>query len=333
LVYCRVLKSYSNLLSRKHKQECMESSTTIKVIGVGGAGGNAIDRMMQCKLKGIDLIAVNTDVQDLKKIQALKKFRIGQESTHGLGAGMNPELGRRAAIESKDEISEILKGADMVFVTGGLGGGTGGGAIPVVAEIAKSQGALTIAVVTRPFSFEGSWRGRLAERSLGELRGKVDTLLVIPNDQVLKIAEQDTSVLAAFWRADEILRQAVQGISDLIVVPGIINIDFADLKSIMKNSGRAVFGMGQAKGEKRVEQALEGALRSPLLDISVKGAKGVLLNMAGGDDLSLQEVQEAAQKVRAEISPQAKIIFGAVYDKTLKQGEIQITLIATGFSE
>ena len=311
----------------------MEKKTIIKVVGIGGAGGNAIDRMMQCKIKGIDLIAVNTDVQDLKKIRALQKIRIGQESTSGLGAGMNPELGRRAALESKGELGEALKGADMIFLTAGLGGGTGGGAIPVLAQIARSQGALTIAVVTRPFSFEGSWRTKLAERALAELKGKVDTLLVIPNDQILKLADQDMSVLGAFWKADEILRQAVQGISDLIVLPGIINVDFADLKSIMKSSGKAVFGMGQAKGEKRMEQALQAALHSPLLNMSIKGAKGILFQVAGVDDVSLQEIQQAAQQIKEDISPQAKIIFGAVQDKSLKQGEVRLTLIATGFAE
>ncbi|MBI2098142.1 MAG: cell division protein FtsZ [Candidatus Wildermuthbacteria bacterium] len=311
----------------------MEKKTIIKVVGIGGAGGNAIDRMMQCKIKGIDLIAVNTDVQDLKKIRALQKIRIGQESTAGLGAGMNPELGRRAALESKSELAEALKGADMVFLTAGLGGGTGGGAIPVLAQIARSQEALTIAVVTRPFSFEGSWRTKLAERALDELKGKVDTLLVIPNDQILKLADQDMSVLGAFWKADEILRQAVQGISDLIVLPGIINVDFADLKSIMKSSGKAVFGMGRAKGEKRMEQALQAALHSPLLNMSIKGAKGILFQVAGVDDVSLQEIQQAAQQIKEDISPQAKIIFGAVQDKSLKQGEVRLTLIATGFAE
>jgi cell division protein FtsZ len=312
----------------------MESKTVIKVIGVGGAGGNAIDRMAKCKIKGIDLVAVNTDVQDLKKIQASQKIRIGQESTHGLGAGMNPDVGRRAAIESREELLEVLKGVDMVFLAAGLGGGTGGGAIPVLAELARSQGALTIAVVARPFSFEGAWRTKLAERALGELKGKVDTLLVIPNDQILKLADQDMSVISAFWKADEILRQAVQGISDLIVVPGIINIDFADLKSIMKSSGRAVFGMGQAKGEKRIEIALGEALHSPLLEMSIKGAKGVLFNVAGADDdISLTEIQEVAQHMREEVAPQARIIFGAVQDKNLKPGEVRIMVIATGFPD
>jgi len=310
----------------------MEKQTTIKVIGIGGGGGNAIDRMMQSNMKGIELIAMNTDVQDLKKIRATRKIRIGQESTRGLGAGMNPELGRRAALESKEQIAEALKGAEMIFLAAGLGGGTGGGGILVVAEIAKSQGALTIAVVTKPFLFEGSWRAKLAEKSLQELKGKVDTLLVIPNDQILQLADEDMSVITAFWRADEILRQAVRGISDLIVMPGIINVDFADLKSIMKNSGRAVFGMGQAKGEKRIAVALNMALHSPLLNSSIKGAKGILFNVAGSDDLSLAEVQETAEHLKRDVSPQAKIIFGALQDKSLKPGEVRITLIATGFS-
>ena len=305
----------------------------IKVVGIGGGGGNAIDRMAQRKMKGIELIAINTDVQDLRKIQATQKIRIGQESARGLGAGMNPDLGRRAALESKEQIEGALKGAEMVFLTAGLGGGTGGGAIPVVAEIARAQGALTIAVVTKPFLFEGAWRARLAERALQELKGKVDTLLVIPNDQILQLADEDMSVIAAFWRADEVLRQAVQGISDLIVMPGIINVDFADLKSIMKNSGRAVFGMGQAKGEKRIAVALHMALHSPLLNSSIKGAKGILFNVAGSDDLSLTEIQEAAQQMKQDVSAQAKIIFGALHDKSLKSGEVRITVIATGFAE
>ena len=305
----------------------------IKVVGIGGGGGNAIDRMAQRRMKGIELIAINTDVQDLRKIQATQKIRIGQESARGLGAGMNPDLGRRAALESKEQIEGALKGAEMVFLTAGLGGGTGGGAIPVVAEIARAQGALTIAVVTKPFLFEGAWRARLAERALQELKGKVDTLLVIPNDQILQLADEDMSVIAAFWRADEVLRQAVQGISDLIVMPGIINVDFADLKSIMKNSGRAVFGMGQAKGEKRIAVALHMALHSPLLNSSIKGAKGILFNVAGSDDLSLTEIQEAAQQMKQDVSAQAKIIFGALHDKSLKSGEVRITVIATGFAE
>jgi len=311
----------------------MDSKTIIKVIGIGGAGGNAIDRMMQCKIKGIELIAANTDIQDLRKIKAHQKIRIGLESNKGLGTGMNPELGKKAAQESREELLDILKDTDMVFLAAGLGGGTGGGAIPVIAELAKSQKVLTIAVVTKPFSFEGSWRARLADRALQELKTKVDTLLIIPNDQVLELSDQDTPVISAFWKVDEILRQAVQGISDLIVVPGIINVDFADVRSIMENSGQAVFGTGQGKGEKRIDTALETALHSPLLTMSMKGARGVLFNIAGSGDLSLTEINSAAQHMRETVSPQAKIIFGAVKDPSLKAGEVKITVIATGFPE
>lgn len=304
---------------------------SIKVVGIGGAGGNAVDRMMQCKISGVELIAVNTDAQDLKKISSHKKIQIGKESTKGLGAGMNPEVGKKAALESKDELSQALNGADLVFVAAGLGGGTGGGAIPVIAELAKNQGSLVIAVVTTPFAFEGAWRTRLAQNALKELEGKVDTLLSIPNDQVLKIVGPDTTVVAAFWKADEVLREAVQGISDLISLPGIVNVDFADLKGIMKNAGQAVFGVGYGKGEKRMDAALSTAFHSPLLTASLKGAKGVLFNVAGADDLSLAEIQDVAQKIKQEVSPHAKIIFGAAYDKSLKSGEVKLTIIATGF--
>lgn len=309
----------------------MKSNTKIKVVGIGGAGGNAIDRMTQLNVKGVELIVVNTDVQDLRAVRAHEKLRIGKEVTKGLGAGMNPELGRKSAEESRKELTKLLEGADMVFLTAGLGGGTGGGAIPVLASIAKSQGALTIAVVTKPFSFEGKWRSRLADRALEELKNKVDTLLVIPNDRILKLPDQDASVISAFFAADEILRQAVQGISDIITLPGIINVDFADVRSVMANSGQAVFGMGKAKGEKRIEAALETALGSPLLEMSIGGAHGVLLNIAGLDDLSLSEINEAAKIVQEKVSPSAKIIFGAVKDKNLKKGELRITILATGF--
>ncbi len=309
----------------------MKLQTIIRVVGIGGAGGNAIDRMMQCKLAGIELMAVNTDVQDLKKIRAHKKIHIGKQSTRGLGAGMNPELGRRAALENKQELEELLVGSDLVFLAAGLGGGTGGGAIVPIAEIAKAKGALVIGVVTTPFVFEGSMRMRLAQNALRNLAGKLDTLLTIPNDQILKIISPQTTVVSAFWQADEVLREAVQGISDLITKTGIINVDFASLRSIMKNSGKAVFGVGQAKGEKRMELALNMAFHSPLLNISPKGAKGVLFSVAGGEDLTLAEIQEAAQAIRKEVSPHARIIFGASYDKTLKPGEVKITVIATGF--
>ncbi|MBU1015300.1 cell division protein FtsZ [Patescibacteria group bacterium] len=305
--------------------------TSIKVVGVGGGGGNAVDRMVQAKIKGVELVAVNTDAQDLKKIRADRKVRIGSELTRGMGAGMNPEVGRKAAEESKEELAAVLQGAEMVFLAAGLGGGTGGGALPFIADMAKHQGALTIAVVTKPFAFEGAWRMRLAEKALEELRGKVDTLLVISNNQILHLVDADTTVAAAFWKADEVLREAVQGISDLITVPGIVNVDFADVKAVMARAGNAVFGVGKGKGEKRIESALEMALNSPLLNVSLKGAKGVLFNVGGGNDLSLAEIKDAAQKIKEEISPAAKIIFGAVTDKNLKSGEVKITLIATGF--
>jgi cell division protein FtsZ len=311
----------------------VNSKTIIKVLGIGGAGNNAVDRMVQTKIRGVDLIAVNTDAQDLKKVRAHQKIRIGSESTKGLGAGMNPELGKKAALESKEEIMAALSGADMVFLAAGLGGGTGGGAIVPIAEMAKAQKILSVAVVTKPFSFEGSWRNRLALKALEALQGKVDTLLVIENEQILKLATPDTTVLSAFWQADETLRQAVQGISDLIVVPGIINVDFADVRSIMTSAGQAVFGVGKAKGEQRIEQALEAALHSPLLNMSIQGAAGVLFNVAGSDDLSLSEVSETAKKIKEKLAPGATIIFGAVYDKTLKAGEVKITLIATGFKK
>jgi cell division protein FtsZ len=309
----------------------MNSSAKIKVIGVGGSGCNAVSRMMKCKIQGIDLIALNTDAQDLVKTQAHQKIRIGREATKGLGTGMNPEIGRKAAEENREEIEEILKGSDMIFITSGLGGGTGSGAGPVVAEIAKKQGALTIAVVTKPFSFEGNQRQGVAEKALKNLRDKVDTLLIIPNDKILSLIDKETTLLSAFWACDEVLREAVQGISDLIVFPGIINVDFADLKAIMKNSGPALFGIGYGKGENRIEEAVNRAINSPLLDFSIQGAKGLLFNVSGGKDISLEEVNDIANIITKNTSSRAKVIFGAVQDKSLAKGEIKITVIATGF--
>lgn len=303
----------------------------IKVAGVGGSGSNAVSRMMKCKIKGVELIAINADAQDLKKARAHYKVRIGKSLTKGLGTGMNPKIGRKAAEEQKEEISEILKGSDMVFVTCGLGGGTGTGAAPIVAEIAKNLGALTVAVVTKPFSFEGLSRMRIAERGQRLLKKKVDALLTIQNDKLLEILEPKTTVLNAFWLCDDILRQAVQGISDLILLPGIINVDFASVKTIMANSGTALFGIGKAKGEKRAQRAALVAINSPLLNISAKGAKGVLFNISGGKDISLSEIDEVSRIITQEISPEAKIIFGAVQDEKLKKGEIKVTVIATGF--
>lgn len=306
-------------------------NTKIKVVGVGGSGSNAISRMMKCKIKGVELIAVNADAQDLQRTRANFKIRIGKKTTKGLGTGMNPEAGRKSAEEQREEIQKALMGTDLVFITCGLGGGCGSGASPIIAEIAKNIGALTIAVVTRPFSFEGLERMEIAKDSLRKLKGKVDTLITISNDKLLSILEPETTVLNAFWVCDEILRQAVQGISDLIVLPGIINIDFADVKAIMKDSGSALFGIGKAQGEERAKEAARKALTSPLLDISSKGAKGVLFNVSGGEDITISEVDEIAKIITQEISPQAKVIFGAIQSEELKKDEIKVTVIATGF--
>ncbi len=305
--------------------------TKIKVIGVGGSGSNAVSRMALHKIQGVELIAVNTDLQDLKKAKADTKIQIGKDITKGLGSGMNPEIGRKAAQEQKEELLETIKGADMVFITCGLGGGTGSGAAPVISEIAKSLGILTIALTTIPFSFEGVPRQKIAQKALEEIRDKVDTLVVIPNDKILSLVDQNTTLLSAFWIADDILRQAVQGISDLILVPGIINVDFADVKSIMADSGQALFGQGKGRGEKRIEQAVNQAINSPLASFSIQGAKGVLFNIFGGDDLTLTEIDQAAKIITKNIDPQAKVIFGAVRDRKLKKGEISIMIVATGF--
>lgn len=308
-------------------------TTKIKVVGVGGAGGNAISRMASSKIQGVQLVAINCDAQDLKKTKADFKLRIGRDLTKGLGAGMNPEIGRLAAEENKEEINQLLGGADMIFITCGLGGGSGTGASPVIAEVANNLGALVVAVVTTPFSFEGAYRERVAKKGLEVLRNKVDTLLVIPNDKVLLRGDKDTTLNAAFWACDEVLRQAVQGITDLILLPGIINVDFADVKTIMKDSGPAFFGQGRARGERRVEQAVNLAVSSPLLDFSIGGARGILFNVSGGDDLSLVEINEVAKIITKNVDSRAKVIFGAVHDKGLQKEEIKITVIATGFKD
>ncbi len=303
----------------------------IKVVGIGGSGGNAVTRMMSCDIKGIELIAINADFQDLEEVEADKKIRIGKELTEGLGAGMNPDIGKKAAEENKEEIESALKGSEMIFITCGLGGGTGTGALPIISEIAKNTGALTIAVVTMPFSFEGRERTKIAEEGLEKVKGKVDTLIPIANDKLLTTMESGTTLSEAFWHCDEILRQAVQGISDLIVLPGIISIDFADVKAIMKNSGSALFGKGIAKGKRRGEEAAKKALDLPLVDLSCENAQGVLFNVGGGDDLSLAEINDIANLIKQKVSPDAQVIFGAVEDKTLNEGEIKVTVIATGF--
>ena len=305
--------------------------TKIKVVGVGGSGGNAISRMKKAKIKGVELIAINADAQDLRKTKADLRVRIGKKLTQGLGTGMNPEIGRRAAEENRAEIQEVLKDSDMIFITCGLGGGCGTGGSPIVAEVAQELGVLTVAVVTKPFSFEGQARRQIAEKGLRKLKERVDSFITISNDKLLEILDPKISLLNAFWICDDILRQAVQGISDLILLPGLVNVDFADVKTILKNSGTALFGIGRARGEKRAELAAKAAIHSPLLDISPKGAKGVLFNVSGGKDISLSEIDQAAKVITQEVNPEAKVIFGAVQDEKLKKGEIKVTVIATGF--
>lgn len=307
-------------------------NTKIKVIGIGGAGSNAVSRMVACKIQGVELTVINCDAQDLQKAKADFKLRIGKKLTQGLGAGMNPEIGRLAAEENKEEINQLLRGADMVFITCGLGGGTGTGASPVVAEIAKNLGALVVVVATTPFSFEGAYRTQVAKKGLEVLKNKVDTLLIIHNDKVLLQGDKNTTLLSAFWTCDEVLRQAVQGITDLIMLPGIINVDFADVKTIMQNAGPAFFGQGRARGERRVETAVNLAINSPLLDFSIGGARGILFNISGGDDLSLAEIAEASKIITQNAAARARVIFGAVQDPKLQRGEIKITVIATGFN-
>jgi len=316
-----------------HIKPEIESFARIKVVGTGGSGGNAVNHMVRSKLHGVEFIAINTDAQDLHQSLAHKKIRIGKGLTKGLGTGMNPELGRQAADETKDEILECLKGADMVFITCGMGGGTGTGSAPSIAQAAKSLGALTIAVVTKPFTFEGAERARLAENGLLRLRDAVDALIVIPNDRLLSSVEKDTSFLSAFAMCDNVLKHAVEGISDLITMPGVINVDFADVRSIMQNAGSALMGIGHAEGESRAEEAAKAAISSPLLDISIDGAKGVLFTIAGGPDMTMWEIQAAAKVITESIDPDAKVIFGAIQDERLKKGKLKITVIASGFPD
>ena len=303
----------------------------IKVVGVGGGGTNAVNRMIDAGLSGVEFIACNTDAQALQMTDADIKLNIGHELTKGLGAGANPQIGQGAAAESRDEIKEALKGADMVFVTAGEGGGTGTGAAPVIAEIAKNEiGALTVGVVTRPFDFEGSQRSRQAQEGIDRLREMVDTLIVIPNEKLLSIVERRTSILDAFREADNVLRQGVQGITDLITIPGLINLDFADVRAIMQDAGSALMGIGTASGESRASEAAKAAISSPLLEESVEGATGILLNITGGNDLGLFEVNEAAELIHSAADAQSNIIFGAVIDPALGD-DIRVTVIATGF--
>jgi cell division protein FtsZ len=310
----------------------IETFAKIKVVGVGGSGGSAINRMVKSKIRGVEFIVANTDIQALHYSEAPVKLHIGKTITRGLGAGMDPEVGRRAAEESQNEIRDALKGADMVFVTCGLGGGTGTGAAPIVAQLARDQGALTVAVVTRPFSFEGAQRRAIADRGLDELEEKVDTLITIPNDRLLQIIDKKTSLLDAFTTCDEILKNGVQGISELITIPGLINVDFADVKAIMKDAGSAMMGIGEASGEKRAEEAAKAAISSPLLELSIDGARGILFTVTGGNSLGMHEVAEAAKIITGSADPDAKVIFGAVIDENMKDG-IKITVVATGFSD
>ena len=311
----------------------IQTFARIKVIGVGGSGTNAVNHMIDSKVRGVEFISLNTDAQDLHHSSATKKIHIGKNLTRGLGTGMDPEIGRKAAEENIEEIQTIVKGADMVFIACGQGGGTGTGASPVVAKTAKGQGCLTVAVVTRPFFFEGNQRATIAERGIDELKKEVDALIIIPNDRLLAAIDKETKFASAFAMSDEILRQAVEGISDLITTPGIINVDFADIKSIMQNAGSALMGIGRGVGEKRAEQAAKAAINSPLLDVSIQGAKGVLFAIAGGDDMTMFEIQDAAKVITENIDPNAKVIFGAIRDDKLKKNEIKITVIASGFPE
>ncbi|MPZ71948.1 MAG: cell division protein FtsZ [Nitriliruptorales bacterium] len=304
----------------------------IKVVGIGGGGVNAANRMIEAGLKGVEFIAVNTDAQALLMSDADVKLDVGRELTRGLGAGSDPEVGRKAAEEHRDEIEEVLKGADMVFVTAGEGGGTGTGGAPVVAEIAKGLGALTIGVVTRPFSFEGRRRSVQAEKGIEDLRESVDTLIVIPNDRLLEISDEETSVLQAFRLADDVLLSGVSGITDLITTPGLINTDFADVSTVMRDAGSALMGIGKARGEKRALEAARMAVSSPLLEASIEGARAVLLMIAGGSDLGLYEVNEAAEIIAQAADSDANIIFGAVIDDALGD-EVKVTVIAAGFTE
>jgi len=317
----------------KKIQPDVEAFARIRVIGVGGSGNNAVNHMVDSKVRGVDFVSVNTDAQDLHHSKAKKKIHIGKNLTRGLGTGMNPDMGKQAAEETKEELQESLKGSDMIFITYGTGGGTGTGAGPVVAKTARESGALTVAVVTKPFSFEGQQRMRLAELGLEELKKEVDALVVIPNDRLLAVVQRETSVKNAFAMCDDILKQAVEGISDLITMPGIINVDFADIRAVMDNAGSALMGIGTATGEKRTEDAAKAAISSPLLELSIAGAKGVLFSVAGGDDLSMLEIQDAAKVITESIDPNAKVIFGAVQDPNLKKNEVKVTVIATGFKE
>ena len=311
----------------------VEAFARIKVIGLGGSGKNAVNHMIESKVKGVEFIVMNTDAQDLHNSLAKKKIHIGKNLTRGLGTGMDPELGKKAAEETKEDIQNVIKGSDMVFIACGMGGGTGTGSSSTIARIAREEGVLTVAVVTKPFFFEGKHRMKIAEQGIAELKKEVDALIIIPNDKLMGIVEKDTTFEAAFSICDEVLRQAVEGISDLITTPGIINVDFADIRAVMSNAGSALMGIGFATGEKRAIEAAHAAINSPLLDISIKGARGVLFAIAGGDDLTMHEIQDAAKVITESVDSEARVIFGAIKDTKLKKDEVKVTVIASGFPE
>ncbi len=309
----------------------IESFARIVVIGVGGSGKNAINHMINSKVKGVTFICMNTDTQDLHNSLAEKKIHIGKNLTKGLGAGMNPEVGKKAAEETKSEIQDVIKGADMIFIACGMGGGTGTGAAPIVARAAKEQGILTVGVVTKPFFFEGQHRTKIAEKGIEDLAKEVDAIIIIPNDKLLQMGDKNTNFKDAFATCDNVLRQAVEGISDLITTPGIINVDFADIRAIMSDAGSALMGIGLSSGDKRAEKAAIQAINSPLLEVSIHGAKGVLFAISGGDDITINEIQEAAKIITESIDKDAKVIFGTINDDKLKKGELKVTVIATNF--
>ena len=317
---------------RSSASQFVDNFAQIKVVGVGGGGQNAVNRMIEADVQGVEFIAVNTDAQALMLSNAPQRVRIGDKLTKGLGSGGKPEIGLRAAEESREEIEQLFDGADMVFVTAGLGGGTGSGAAPVISSIARELGALTIGVVTKPFNFEGTQRRRIAESTMGRLRESVDTLITVPNDRLLHILDKTTGIRESFIVADDVLRQGIQGISELITVPGLINLDFADVRSIMIDGGAALMSIGRASGENRAQEAAQQAIHSSLLDVSIEGAQGILFNVKGGDDLSLYEVNEAAEMIKANAHPEANIIFGAVIDDSMED-ELHMTVIATGFDK
>lgn len=317
----------------KRIEPAVETFARIRVVGIGGSGGNAVNHMINSKVRSVEFIAINSDAQDLHRSQAKKKIHIGKNLTRGLGTGMNSDLGKRAAEETRQEVQEALSGSDMVFITSGMGGGTGTGAAPIVAKIAKEVGALVIAVVTKPFSFEGAQRREIAESGLADLKKEVDAFIVIPNDKLLSIVDSKMSAKNAFALCDEILRQAVEGVSDIITTPGDINTDFNDIKAIMESAGPALMGIGVGEGEERAREAAQRAVNSPLLDVSISGAKGILFVVAGSDDMGIMEIQEAAKVINESVDKNARIIFGMMKDEKLKKGQLRIIVIATGFPE